>query len=89
MAHAVIGGSDAAKIGAAERCVRQAPRWVVQNVEGFPTELHFVALFDAETLVGREIPVEAARADHRIAARIPEVIDGLQGKSGRYRTIGR
>src|SRR6476660_3855009 len=82
LAHAAVSGSDAAEVGAAERRVRQPPNRVIQDVERFGTELQFVALFDAEVLVGGEIPVKAPGAKDRVASGISEVIDRLQGEGG-------
>src|SRR6185369_14971965 len=80
LAHAAVGGSDAAEVGAAERRVRQSPNRMIQDVERFGTELQFVALFDAEVLVGGEIPVEAPGTEDRVAPGIAEIIDRMQSK---------
>src|SRR5258708_28561601 len=64
--HAAVGRSDTTEIGAAERSVRQSPNRVIQDVERFGTELQFVALFDAEVLVGGEIPVKAPAPQDRL-----------------------
>ena len=80
LAHAAVGGSDAAEIGAAERSVRQSPNRMIQDVERFGTELQFVALFDAEVFVGGEISVEVSGTEHRVASGIAEIIDRLQSE---------
>src|SRR5215472_9738036 len=80
LSHAPVRRSNASIVGAGDSRIRQPPRRVIQEVERLPTELQLVAFLDAKILVRGEVPVEAARTQHRIPARIAELVDRLQDK---------
>ena len=54
---------------------------VIENVERLRTKLQRVSFFrHAEVFMRREVPEEAARADHCVAAGIAESVDRLQSQ---------